>query len=81
MARQYVVTEAEYHSLLDRLDLSKMKDENVNDPHRWISEEWRNLSDKEKANMGQAIDSIHRGVRMVVVRWAQEMGFDGRGRQ
>jgi hypothetical protein len=78
MARQYVITEAEYQSLLDKLELHKLREENVADPYRHLDDEWRNLSDKEKANVKPAIDSIARGFHFVVVRWAQEMGFDGR---
>lgn len=78
MAIQYVITEAEYQDLLNRLELSELRDKNVCDPYRSLDDAWRNLSDKEKANMKEAIDSIHRGAKMVVVRWAQEMGFDGR---
>jgi arginine repressor len=76
--RQYVITEAEYQSLLDKLDLAQMRSDNISDPYRSLDDEWRQLTDKEKANMKMAIDSIHRGIHMVVVRWAQEMGFDGR---
>lgn len=78
MARVYQITEAEYQSLLDRLEIAKLIDDNIANPYRYFDEAWRNLSDHEKANMRQAIDSVHAGVRMVVVRWAQEMGFDGR---
>ena len=81
MAVQYVITKAEVDSLMDRLQLAKMRDANINDPYRCYSEEWRGLTDKEKANMNAAVDSIHAGVRMVVVRWLQEMGVDKIGRQ
>ena len=78
MAKQYVITEAEMNSLIDACELQKMREANVNDPYRHLDEAWRNLSDKEKDNCRAAIDSIHRGFHFVVVRWAQEMGFDGR---
>lgn len=78
MARQYVITEAEYQSLLDKLELAHMRAANINDPYRHLDDAWRNLSDKEKEAAKGAIDSIHRGFHIVVVRWAQEMGFDGR---
>jgi hypothetical protein len=78
MARQYVITEPEYQSLLDRLDLVNLRMSNVCDPYRHLDDAWRNLTDKEKENCKAAIDNIHRGFHFVVVRWAQEMGFDGR---
>ena len=78
MARQYVITEEEYQSLLDKLELINLRNANVCDPMRHMDDAWRNLSDKEKANMQPAVESLHRGFHYVVVRWAQEMGFDGR---
>ncbi|MBB4402554.1 MULTISPECIES: hypothetical protein [Rhizobium/Agrobacterium group] len=81
MAIQYVITEAEYQDLLNRLELSELRDKNVCDPYRPLDDAWRNLSEKEKANMKEAIDSVHRGVKLVVVRWAQQMGFDGRRKE
>jgi hypothetical protein len=78
MARQYVITEEEYQSLLDKLELHNLKEANVCDPMRYMDDAWRSLSDKEKANMQPAVESLHRGFHFVVVRWAQQMGFDGR---
>lgn len=78
MARQYVITEAEYQSLLDKLELANLRASNTCDPYRHLDEAWRDLTDKEKQAAMAAIDSIHRGFHYVVVRWAQEMGFDGR---
>lgn len=80
MARQYVITEAEMIMLIESLELVSMKSANVNDPYRHLDEAWRNLTDKEKENVKPAIDSIHRGFHYIVVRWAQDMGFDGRRR-
>ncbi len=75
--RQYVISKAEYQSLLDRLELTYMKENNIGDPGRYLNEEWRKLSDHEKTNMLPAIENIHRSFHYVVVRWAQEMGFEG----
>lgn len=80
MARQYVITEQEMLSLLDRLELRRLKEENVCDPTRHFDDAWRALSEKEKENMKPAVDSLHRGFHFIVTRWAQEMGFDGRRR-
>lgn len=78
MARQYVISEEEYQMLLDKLELHRLKEDNVCDPYRHLDESWRNLTDKEKENCKAAIDSVARGFHFVVVRWAQQMGFDGR---
>lgn len=64
MARQYVVTEEEMISLIESLELAKMRLENAH---------------AEKAAIHkQDIDDVHRGFHFTVVRWAQAMGFDGR---
>lgn len=78
MARQYVITEEEMQSLIDSLELHRLRQDNVCNPTRHLDDAWRNLSDKEKANIGAAVDSLHRGFHFVAVRWAQSMGFDGR---
>ncbi|PSJ50522.1 hypothetical protein [Pseudaminobacter soli (ex Li et al. 2025)] len=77
MARQYVITEEEMMSLIEGLELRKLRDGNVCDPFRHMDDAWRNLSDKEKQNMQPAVESLHKGFHYVVVRWAQKMGFDG----
>lgn len=81
MAKLYTVTEEEANSLLDRLTIQRMKDENIADPMRSMDDAWRQLSDHEKANIGAAIDSMNRGVHMIVVRWLQDIGFSGLGRR
>ena len=78
MARQYVITEEETLSLIESLELVRLRNENVCAPYRHLDDAWRNLSDEEKKNVMPAIDSLHRGFHFVVVRWAQQMGFDGR---
>lgn len=75
--KQYVITEAEYQSLLDKLELHRLREDNVADPYRHLDDTWRNLTENEKKNCIVAIDSLARGFHFVVVRWAQEMGFDG----
>ena len=63
MARQYVVTEEEMMSLIESLELAKMRLENAH---------------AEKATIHkQDIDPIHRSFHFTVVRWAQSMGFNG----
>lgn len=78
MARVYQITEEEYQSLLDKLELHNLRNANVCDPLRHLDDTWRDLTDKEKKNIQPAVESLHRGFHFVVVRWAQEMGFDGR---
>lgn len=80
MAIQYVITNEEMMSLLDKLELHRLREDNICDPSKHMDEAWRNLSEKEKQNMKPAIDSLHRGFHYVVTRWAQDMGFDGRRR-
>ena len=77
MARQYVITEEEMMSLIESLELRKLREENICDPSRHFGDEWRALTDKEKKNMEPCVDSLHRGFHYVVVRWAQQMGFNG----
>lgn len=62
MAIQYVITEEEMQSLIDHLELSKMRDQNI----------WR--SDPSKP---ATADDMHRAFHFVVVRWAQAVGFKG----
>lgn len=80
MARQYVITEEEMNTLLDSLELHRLREDNVCNPTRHLDDAWRDLSDKEKKNIEPAIDSLHRGFHMVAVRWAQSVGFDERRR-
>lgn len=62
MARQYVITEEEMLSLIDQMQLAEKGRE---DDVRLTPDERNRLS------------SVHRMFHMVVVRWAQSMGFDG----
>lgn len=75
MAKQYIITEVEMRGLLDSLEFNKLKQNNICDPHKHLDENWRNLSEKEKAAVIAAIDTLHRGFHFVVCRWAQDMGF------
>lgn len=70
MAKQYVVTEEEFMSLIESLELRKLRDNNICEPGKELSPE-----DREKLKW--AIDSLHRGFHYVAVRWVQEMGFSG----
>ncbi len=70
MAKQYVVTEEEFMSLIEQLELQKLRDRNICDPGR----EW---PPEDKRRLEPAIDSMHRGFHMVAVRWVQSMGFSG----
>lgn len=64
MARQYVITEEEMQSLIERLELAKLREMNNHAPQSVIHR--------------QEIDDLHRLFHYVTVRWAQDMGFDGR---
>lgn len=70
MAKQYVVTEEEFLSLIESLELHKLRNGNICDPGREL------LPDDRK-RLEPAIDSLHRGFHMVAVRWVQDMGFRG----
>ena len=63
MARQYVITEAEMLSLIESLELAKLRTMNGHAPKAAIHK--------------FDIDDIHRTFHHVTVRWAQDMGFDG----
>lgn len=63
MARQYVVTEEEMLSLIESLELNKLRARDAHAPHAAIHK--------------QDIDHIHRTFHGVTVRWAQSIGFDG----
>lgn len=63
MARQYVITEEEMMSLIEQLELSKLRQMDSHAPQSAIHK--------------QDIDDIHRKFHLYVVRWAQNMGFDG----
>jgi hypothetical protein len=62
MARVYMITEEEMQSLLDSLELSKLRQQNAIEKH---APEWFE------------IDKMHRSFHFVAVRWAQSVGFDG----
>jgi len=59
MARQYIITEEEMLSLIESLEIVKLREANF----------MRDYSIE--------MDDMHRRFHMVVVRWAQNMGFDG----
>lgn len=63
MARQYVVTEEEMLSLIESMELARLRQTSEHAPQSSI----------HKAD----IDSLHRMFHMVTVRWAQKIGFDG----
>lgn len=63
MARQYVVTEEEMLSLIESIELGKMRQMNEHAPQATIHK--------------QDIDDIHRQFHYIVVRWVQAMGFKG----
>ena len=63
MARQYVITEEEMLSLIEQLELVRLRMEAKHAPQASI-----HRSD---------IDDMHRTFHMYVVRWAQSMGFSG----
>lgn len=62
MARQYVVTEEEMLSLVEGLELEKMRAEG----------HFRNTDITR-----QEIQDMHRRFHFVAVRWVQSMGFQG----
>ena len=63
MALQYVVTEEEMLSLIESLELAKLRER---DSHATQSSIHR-----------QDIDDMHRRFHHVTVRWAQSVGFHG----
>ena len=63
MARQYVITEEEMLSLIETLELAKLRQF---DSHASMSPIHRD-----------EIESVHRTFHFHVVKWAQKMGFDG----
>ena len=63
MAVQYVVTAEELQSLIDRLELVKLRKEG----------HFRGMSNDEIAKL----DDMHRSFHFEVVRWVQEMGYRG----
>lgn len=71
MARQYVVTEEEMLSLIESMELQKLRDANICDPLI------RELSAEDYRKLLPAIESLHRGFHMVAVRWVQSVGFSG----
>lgn len=63
MAIQYVVTEEELLSLLEGLELSKLRQMNSHASQSPIHK--------------QDIDDVHRQFHYVTVRWTQSIGFKG----
>lgn len=63
MAVQYVVTEEELMSLIESLELSKLRQMNDHAPNSTIHK--------------QDIDDTHRAFHYVAVRWVQSIGFKG----
>lgn len=64
MARQYVITEEEMMSLIEGLELAKLRVTNAHAPKSVVHD--------------PNIDGLHRQFHGVVVRWAQSVGFQGR---
>lgn len=62
MAKQYVITEEEFMSLIESLELVKLRKANVIRDNMKEPPSW---------------EDIHRSFHYVVVRWIQEMGFGG----
>ena len=60
--KQYVVTEEEFMSLLESLELASLRNDNVirDDPSK-----------------PPTADDMHRAFHFVVTRWVQNMGFKG----
>lgn len=63
MAKQYVITEEEMMSLIESLELQKMRHASSHAANSPIHK--------------QDIDNVHRAFHHVTVRWAQSIGFDG----
>ncbi|PQM29386.1 hypothetical protein CVO77_00150 [Sphingopyxis lindanitolerans] len=62
MARQYVVTEEEMLSLVESMELEKMR---------------MNGHFRQMDATSQEIQDVHRAFHFVAVRWVQAMGFQG----
>lgn len=63
MAKQYVITEEEMLSLIESLELAKLREMDAHAPNSIIHK--------------PDVDSLHRKFHYVAVRWAQSVGFDG----
>lgn len=63
MTIQYIVTEEEMLSLVEGLELAKLRQMNAHAPQAPIHK--------------QEIDDIHRQFHYVAVRWVQSIGFRG----
>jgi hypothetical protein len=70
MARVYQITEEEMQSLIESLELHKLRE-----PHRGYL--GPDLSHEERNRLEPVVNDLHRGFHFHVVRWAQKMGFDG----
>lgn len=66
MAKQYVITEEEFHSLIDSLKLADYTRPNKNNQDLVLT--------PDEANRLQA---VHRHFHHYVVRWVQAMGCSG----
>lgn len=66
--KQYVITDAEMLALLTSLELKEMSDKNV----LIHPDQWNKLTSDEM----NRLNSVHRAFHFVVVRWAQQMGFE-----
>lgn len=62
MAKQYVITEEEMKSLLNRLELKSMQGDNMM---------------REDLTKPPTMADTHRAFHYVVVRWMQSIGFNG----
>ena len=62
MARQYVITEEEMRSLLNRLELKAMQGDNLL---------------REDLSKPPTMADVHRAFHYVAVRWMQSVGFSG----
>ena len=78
MARQYVITEEEMQSLIESLELHRLREDNICNPGKFLETENRYLTPEERKALAPVVESLLRGFHFVVVRWAQQMGFDGR---
>lgn len=63
MAVQYVITAEEMQSLIEQLELSKLRQMSEHAPSSTIHK--------------QDIDDVHRAFHYYVVRWTQAMGYKG----
>lgn len=62
MAKQYVVTEEEFMSLIESLELEALRKHNIVRADPSTPPSW---------------DELHRAFHFVAVRWVQKMGFGG----